>query len=219
MCLGYSEADNQHAQWLLEIGAGSTMDNNKMIQVSQSMVCANLNALINRIYPRISNPRVQDNQYFLDCIILCPKNDQVYDINEAILQQFNPNAEVHMLRSVDSVSEEDGMHYAYPTEFLQQLNTSGLPPALLCLKVSSPVILLRNLDPGEGLCNGTRVVVLNMRRKVLQCRIISKDRRFRGKVVLIPRIRLSPNAETLPVPLKRLLFPVRLAFAMTINRS
>ena len=106
MCLGHSEADNQHAQWLLEIGAGSTMDNNKMIQVSQSMVCANLNALINRIYPRISNPRVQDNQYFLDCIILCPKNDQVYDINEAILQQFNPNAEIHMLRSVDSVSKE-----------------------------------------------------------------------------------------------------------------
>ena len=106
-------------------------------------------------------------------------------INEAILQQFNPNAEVHMLRSVDSVSEEDGMHHAYPAEFLQQLNAGRLPSALLCLKVGSPVILLRNLDPGEGLCNGTRMVVLNVRRKVLQYRIISKDRRFRGKVVLI----------------------------------
>ena len=72
-----------------------------------------------------------------------------------------------MLRSVDSVSEEDGMYHAYPTEFLQQLNSSGLPPALLCLKVSCPVILLRNLDPEEGLCNGTRIVVLNTRRKVL----------------------------------------------------
>ena len=124
-----------------------------------------------------------------------------------------------MLRSMDSVSEEDGMYHAYPTKFLQQLNAGGLPPALLCLKVSSLVILLRNLDPGEGLCTGTRMVVLNMRRKMLQCRIISKDKRFRGKVVLIPRIRLSPNAETLPVPLKRLQFPVRLAFAMTINKS
>jgi len=75
------------------------------------------------------------------------------------------------------------------------------------------------LDPGEGLCNRTRIVVLNVRRKVLQCRIINKDKRFKGKVVLIPRIRLSPNAETLPVPLKRLQFPVRLAFAMTINKS
>jgi len=63
------------------------------------------------------------------------------------------------------------------------------------------------------------MVVLNIRRKMLQYRIISKDRRFREKVVLIPRIRLLPNTETLSVPLKRLQFPVRLAFAMTINKS
>ena len=74
-------------------------------------------------------------------------------------------------------------------------------------------------DLGEGLCNRTRMVVLNIKRKMLQYRIISKDRRFREKVVLIPRIRLLPNAETLSVPLKRLQFPVRLAFAMTINKS
>jgi len=212
MRLGHSEADNHHAQWLLEIGAGSTIDSHEMIQVPQSMLCANLNTLINRVYPGIGNPRPQEDQYFLDRIILCPRNDEVHVINEVILQQFNPvpNAEVHILRSVDSVSEEDEMHHAYPVEFLQQLNTGGLPPAILHLKVSCPVILLRNLDPGEGLCNGTRMVVLNVRRKVLQCRIISKDRRFGGKVVLIPRIRLSSNAETLPVPLKRLQFPVRL---------
>jgi len=36
---------------------------------------------------------------------------------------------------------------------------------------------------------------------------------------LIPRIRLSPNTKTLFVPLKRLQFPVRLAFAITINKS
>ena len=77
MYLGHSEANNQHAQWLLEIGAGSTMNNNEMIQVPQSMVCTNLNALINRIYLEIGNSRAQDNQYFLDCIILCPRNDDI----------------------------------------------------------------------------------------------------------------------------------------------
>ena len=46
------------------------------------------------------------------------------------------------------------------------------------------------------------MAVLNMRRKVLQYRIISKDRRFKGKVVLIPKIRLLPNVETLPVSVK-----------------
>jgi len=37
--------------------------------------------------------------------------------------------------------------------------------------------------------------------------------------MLIPRIRLLSNANILPVPLKRLQFPVRLAFAMAINKS
>ena len=78
-----------------------------------------------------------------------------------------PSRPYNMLRSVNSVSEEDGMHHTYPAEFLQQLNAGGLPPTLLCLKVGSPVILLRNLDPREGLCNGTKMVVLNVRRKVL----------------------------------------------------
>ena len=59
--LGHSEADNQHAQWLLEIGARSTMDDNEIIQVSQSMVCANLNGFINRIYLGIDNSRAQDD--------------------------------------------------------------------------------------------------------------------------------------------------------------
>jgi len=103
MHLDHSKANNQHAQWLLEIGARLTMDNNKMIQVPQSMVCANLNALINRIYPGIGKLRAQDDWYFLDPIILCPRNNEVHDINKAILQQFNPSAEVYMLRSVDSV--------------------------------------------------------------------------------------------------------------------
>jgi len=46
MCLGYSEANNQYTEWLLEIGTSSTMDDNEMIQVPQSIVCANLNTLI-----------------------------------------------------------------------------------------------------------------------------------------------------------------------------
>jgi len=108
----------------------------------------------------------------LEHIILCSRNDKVHNINEAILQQFNPvpNAEVYMLRSMNFVSKEDGMHHTYPVEFLQQLNSSGLPPALFCLKVGCPVILLRNLDLGEELCNGTRIVVLNIRIVVLNVR-------------------------------------------------
>jgi len=78
------------------------------------IVCTNL---INRIYPWIDNPRAQDDQYFLDHIILCSKNNKVHNINKAILQQFNPNVRIYMLRSVNFVSEKDRMHYVYPAEF------------------------------------------------------------------------------------------------------
>jgi len=67
--------------------------------------------------------------------------------------------------------------------------------------------------------NGENQSVVDLREQKLQEAQGYKDRRFRGKMILIPRIRLSPNTETLPVPLKRLQFPVRLAFAMTINKS
>jgi hypothetical protein len=54
---------------------------------------------------------------------------------------------------------------------------------------------------------------------VLKCQIISGDRKFAEKSVLIPWITLEPSAENMPIPLKRQQFPVQLAFAMTINKS
>jgi len=61
MCLGHSEVDDYHAQWLLEINTTTTIDENDTIQVLQPIVCANLNTLINRVYPRIGNPGVKED--------------------------------------------------------------------------------------------------------------------------------------------------------------
>ena len=53
-------------------------------------------------------------------------------------------------------SDEPTNFIEYPPEFLHSLNDSGLPPHELKLKKNCPVILLRNLNPAAGLCNGTR---------------------------------------------------------------
>ena len=73
----------------------------------------------------------------------------------------------------------------YSVEFLKSLVSSSLPLAHLALKVGCPIMLLQNLDALKGLCNGTRLRVLQIRTRVLKCRIISGDRKFAGKVVFI----------------------------------
>ena len=142
------------------------------------------------------------------------------DINKTILDMMPGREKVlNSADSIDLANEAQDGYQPYPMEYLNSLNVSGLPLSKLALKIGCPVMLLRNLDPAKGLCNGTRMIVRQIKNRVIKCEIISGDERFGGKIVLIPRITLEPSAENLPIPLKRRQFPIRLAFAMTINKS
>ena len=212
----------EFAQWLLDVGAGSNLNNNTAtIPIPPNMICPNnsVGSLIEEIYPGIQHGE-KDDQYFLDRSILACKNDIVTHLNSELLEIFPGEKEV--LLSADSVQFDDpGMNelQPYAPEYLNSLVSSSLPLAHLGLKVGCPVMLLRNLDPLKGLCNGTRLRVSQIGRKVLKCRIISGDAKCAGNVVFIPRITLAPSAEDLPLPLRRKQFPVQLAFAMTVNKS
>ncbi|KAG7558280.1 hypothetical protein FFLO_02843 [Filobasidium floriforme] len=92
-----------------------------------------------------------------------------------------------------------------------------MPLHLLELKVGAPIILLRNLDPANGLCNGTRLLLTAIQPRVLRAKIVFGD--HAGKEVLIPRIALDIAHQSLPFKLRRLQFPVRLAFSLTINKA
>ncbi len=102
----------------------------------------------------------------------------------------------------------------YPTEILNSLEPPGIPPQNLVLNVGSPIMLLRNLD-APRLCNGTRLCVKSLMPHVIEATILTGC--SKGDDVFTPRIPMIPS--DMPFEFKRLQFPVRLAFAMSINKA
>jgi ATP-dependent DNA helicase PIF1 len=122
-------------------------------------------------------------------------------------------AERRVYASADSAQGGDE-HTVYPAEFLHKLNVSGLPPHELHLQVGAPIILLRNMT--NGLANGTRLIVRRLRERVIEAEVATGPRK--GQCMFIPRITFEHH-EDLPFTLRRRQFPVRPAFALTINKS
>jgi len=61
------------------------------------------------------------------------------------------------------------------------------------------------------------MVVTRLRVHCIEVRLLGGD--FDGQLRTIPRIKLSSTDDHLNIPLSRKQFPVRLCFAMTINKS
>ena len=93
-----------------------------------------------------------------------------------------------------------------------------MPEHKLSLKVGVPIILLRNINPKGGLCNGTRLQITHLGQWIIGAQILTGS--FKGRRVMIPRITLTNNGESdMTCELRRRQFPIRLAFAITINKS
>ncbi|KEH21515.1 PIF1-like helicase [Medicago truncatula] len=97
-----------------------------------------------------------------------------------------------------SVNRPDDIH---KPEFLNTINSSGLPNHKITLKVGVPIMLLRNLDITAGLCNGTRLMVTKMGRYVIEGRVISGNNV--GEKVYIPRLSLTPSDTRIPFKFQR----------------
>jgi ATP-dependent DNA helicase PIF1 len=105
----------------------------------------------------------------------------------------------------------------FTTEFLTGMKSSGIPNHRLKLRVGCPVMLMRNIDQANGLCNGTRLIVTHLGKSTIAAAIITGKRA--GTTVFIPRMNLIPSDPGLPFKFRHMQFPLTLCFAMTINKS
>lgn len=150
--------------------------------------------------------------------MLTPKNVEVDRLNNEILDAQFLDGSIriyHSADSIDAATDED--RYLWPMEFLNSLTPTGMPPHELRLAPGCVVMLLRNIDPDMGLCNGARALVVKTHAKVLDVMLIAG--KHAGKRTYLPRMTLAPKNPDLPFILRRRQFPVKLAWVMTINKA
>ncbi|XP_076905182.1 uncharacterized protein LOC143560871 [Bidens hawaiensis] len=184
----------EFADWLLDIGEGNLGGPN--------------------------DERFNKVNYFQECAVLGPLSEVIKEINGRMLGFF-PDEEMEYLSS-DSVDEvesvfEDFDPTLYSPDFLNGIKMSGLPNHRLVLKVSVPIMLLRNINQKKGLCNGTRLQIVSLRKGIIKAKVVSGTNI--GYHTLLGRSTLAPSNKKLPFKLKRRRFPVALCFTMTINKS
>ena len=145
--------------------------------------------------------------------IICPTNRIVAKVNEEAIHRF-PGVVRHYPSS-DVLHEEDHGEDV-GTEVLNTLTVPGFPDHRLALKEGAVIMLIRNLDPSNGHCNGTRYVVRRLNRHTIDAEVATGA--YRGQRILIPRLKF-PTGPDYPFCFTRTQFPVRLAFAITANKS
>ncbi|KAK1401670.1 ATP-dependent DNA helicase [Heracleum sosnowskyi] len=215
--------------WVLSVGDGTeqTFDLRhdgddswihipKELQVSYDgdLVCA----IVNEIYAGL-DAKHGDIAYLRDRAILTPLNEYVEVINQEVLGRLPGKSKSYT--SCDTICKgsttSDAAETLYPTEYLNSLRFSGMPNHKIQLKIGAPIMLLRNLNPKKGLCNGTRLIVTRCYPFLIEAVIITGNKI--GDIAYIPRITMTPADKTYPFVLKRKQFPVALSYAMTINKS
>lgn len=227
---GTIDADKQKFnKWILEIGDGTIPakakegdDEPSWIEIPTRFIVQNSNSaiqsIVNSTFPDFID-RQNDAKYLQERAILTPKNADADSINEYMFNQLKRPEKIYqsadeICRASTDVLEQEEL---YPTEFLNTLNFPGMPPHNLNLKEGLPVMLLRNVNPSKGLCNGTRLIITDLGKFVIKARIITGSNI--GNTALIPRITLSSTKSKWPFIMKRRQFPVKPCYAMTINKS
>ena len=149
--------------------------------------------------------------------ILTPTNANVDLINHTMVEMA-PGPEIILL-SADKVDNEQDAR-SFSVEYCNTLNPTGLPRHRIVLKSGVPLMMLRNIDPSSGLVNGARMTFLSVSGNdwVMYCSIYDENAQTH-MTVAIPRISLRPTEKEYPFEWSRRQFPVRVAFATTINKA
>ncbi|KAM0904045.1 hypothetical protein ACQ4PT_018277 [Festuca glaucescens] len=217
------------AGWVLIIGDGTipvvarqgesgptwiTIPDEHFVHIEGDKITAIVESVYVDFFTRYSDPN-----YLKERAILTPTNDIAEDVNKHVLSMV-PGEEREYLSCDSTGNAADGIRNIdifYPVEVLNTVKVNNFPYHKLVLKRGVPIMLLRNISQGTGLCNGTRLIVTRLAEKVIEAIVMTGSNI--GDVVYIPRICLTTKDPKWPFTLHRRQFPIRICYAMTINKS
>ena len=153
--------------------------------------------------------------------ILTPLNESCFRLNDLILDMVPGETVSYMsadqLLDIDYNSPHEDKFVTEET--LNKETPTGMPRHHLRLKVNAVIMLIMNIDPLQGLSNGTRLLVLDLKEHVIVAEILGGN--YAGKKVFLTRVDIdnSKSVSGCAYKFSRRQFPVRLAYAITITKS
>jgi hypothetical protein len=214
-------------EWLLKVGEGliPTLPKTDLIAVDNRVVLHHspkFKFLAEQLIDEIYGQNISLEQALAtkdpDCIVTPFNVDKNY-INSRVLERLE--GDVRFYLGHDSIEEDEKLkdkrdRAIYTPEHMAKLQPGNLPPRDLFLKLGSLVILLKNLNIAKGLCNGTRMIVTDLKEHVIVCKVITGA--SIGQVIFINRM-LNKSNQNLPVTMVRRQFPLSLAYSLSIDKS
>jgi ATP-dependent DNA helicase PIF1 len=140
------------------------------------------------------------------------KQHNDYLADRSATAMHSPKITLKAINAAVKVTSDIASAMATP-EFIDSVDLHSLPPTHLTLFEGCIVALHRNIDVTKGLTNGAKLIVLQIGIYILRVKIVST-----GLEADIPRMKLSAKASN-GIEFERLQFPVKLAYAITSNRS
>ncbi|XP_054817714.1 uncharacterized protein LOC129317410 [Prosopis cineraria] len=213
------------SDWLLSIGDGSNSiegGGQSIIHIPAEFLIFEfidpLKKIVETICPQLEQNFMHED-FFTSKIILVPTLEVVDQLNNYICSIFSGDAVTYF--SSDSIykvdQHSDYFDDIYNTKFLNIIKCSGMPPHNLTLKVRVHVMLIRNIDQANGLCNGIRLRITLLADHFI--RGVTLNGSKSGEEVYIHCMDLNPSEGNLPFLMHRQQFPIVLSFAMTINET
>jgi hypothetical protein len=180
-----------------------------------------INDVFGHVYPGLLLDGFITDEQAKNCAILSITNKSVDELNSKV-QQLRQGESV-VLKSSDYMGDAaPGEESHFSDDFLNKLNAPGVPPHEITLKINDYVFLVRNYSAKDDLMNGTKLRVLALPSG--GCRGILVRHLETSQIHLIPRILfevkyVSRKRKVTPFKVMRRQYPVRLCYAMTVNKA